>query len=193
MNAPNIMIRSFIALSCPIEIQQSAREIQHSFKAHDQNNAWQWVHPENLHLTLRFLGRINQDSVRYLYETLMLVLTGRATFSLRVQGLGCFPHPDRPRALWMGIDDLALALQDIHEQLTQVLSSLGFAADNKPFRPHLTLGRKRKDTKQGNIQRLLNTYQDYLFGTITVKQIYLYQSRQHRGGVTYTILKTANF
>ncbi len=189
----NVMIRSFIALSCPIEIQQSAREIQHSFKAHNHNNAWQWVHLEKLHLTLRFLGRINQGSVPYLHEAIMLALKGRATFSLQVQGLGCFPHPARPRVLWMGIDDPTLALQDIHEQLTQVLPKVGFPADNKPFRPHLTLGRKRKDIKQGNIQHLLDTYHDYLFGTITVKQIHLYQSRQHRGGVTYTILKSVKF
>jgi 2'-5' RNA ligase len=193
MNAPTMMIRSFIALSCPIEIQQFAREIQHRFKVHDHHDAWRWVSPENLHLTLRFLGKIHQNGVSDLHEAIIYALQEQATFSLQFQGLGCFPHPARPRVLWMGINDLTRALQSIHKQLTQALSNLGFPADTKPFHPHLTLGRKRKDIKQRNIQHLLNTYHDYFFGTIIVKQIHLYQSQQHQGGVAYPILKSITF
>lgn len=190
MNAPATMIRSFIALSCPMDIQQSAWEIQHRFKAHDRHNAWRWVSPENLHLTLRFLGRIDQHGIPDLYEAIVHALQEQATFSLRVQGLGCFPHPARPRVLWMGIHDPTLALQNTHIQLTEALSNLGFPTDNRPFRPHLTLGRTRKDIMKINIQHLLNMYHDYFFGTVIVKQIHLYQSQLHREGVTYTILKS---
>jgi 2'-5' RNA ligase len=121
-----------------------------------------------------------------------LAAEGQAAFSLSVQGLGCFPHPARPRVLWMGIDDPALILRSLHRRLTQSLSHLGFPPDNQSFRPHLSLARKRKHIDKAALLDLLTTYQACQFGTITVDQIHLYHSQLHRNGAIHVILKSVD-
>lgn len=183
-------MRAFIAINCPVGIQQAIQRIQHRFKPH--SDAWRWVSPENLHLTLRFLGNISENSMQALSAAMAHAVEGQSAFSVAVQGLGCFPHPARPRVLWMGIDDPARILQAIHRRLTQSLSQLDFPPDKQSFRPHLTLARKRRHIDNDALQGLLSTYQTCQFGMMTVDQIHLYHSQLHRTGATHVILKSVD-
>ena len=191
MNRPDMTMRAFIAINCPVEIQHLIQSIQSRFKPH--SDAWRWVPPENLHLTLRFLGNISEDRIQVLSQAMAHAIEGQTSFSLAVHGLGCFPHPTRPRVLWMGIDDPARILQSIHRRLTQSLSQLGFPSDNQSFRPHLTLARRRGRIDKDALQDLLSTYQSCQFGTIAVDQMHLYQSQLHRHGAAHVILKSVDF
>lgn len=190
MNSCNMTIRAFIAINCPCDIQHSIQRIQRDFEPHHDD--WRWVPPENLHLTLRFLGNVSENSVQALSEAMSFAIEGQSAFSISLQGLGCFPHPTRPRVLWLGIDDPTLNLQSIYRRLMQSLSQLGFPPDKQSFRPHLTLARARKRIDRSALHNLLNMYQTCHFGTITVDQIRLYGSRLHRSGATHTILSSVD-
>ena len=183
-------IRAFIAIDCPCEIQHSIQKIQRHFMPH--KDAWRWVLPENIHLTLQFLGNISTDSVQALSKAMAFAVEGQEAFSLSIRGLGCFPHPYRPQVLWMGIDDPSLILPAIHRRLTQALSPLGFHLDFKYFRPHLTLARTRKRIDGTALQSILDMYQARRFGAIVVDQIHLYQSRLHHSGATHVILSSVD-
>ncbi len=184
-------IRAFIGITCPAELQQSVNEIQRALGVHA--NAWRWVRPENLHLTLRFLGNINHGQGHALAEGMTFAVRGQPVFPLWAQDLGCFPNPGRPRVLWMDLYDPEFVLHLIYEQLTRALAQLGLSQDDKPFRPHLTLARARHNVDQKAFQTLLDTYQGHQFGIITVKQIHLFQSQLYRGGAVYTILRSIEF
>jgi 2'-5' RNA ligase len=191
MNASVMTMRAFIAINGPDEIQHLIQKVRRRFDLHD--DAWRWVPPENLHLTLRFLGNVSEDSVQALSKAMDFAVEGQVAFSLSIQGLGCFPHPARPRVLWMDINDPDRILHSIHRRLTESLSRLGFPPpDNQSFRPHLTLARTRKHIDKAALQNLLTTYRTCQFGMLTIAQIHLYRSELHRTGATHTILKSVD-
>ena len=133
---------------------------------------------------------MSENSIQAVSEAMARAVDGQRPFSLYVRGLGCFPHPARPRVLWMGIDDPTRILQSIYRQLAEALSPLGFPPDHQSFRPHLTLARRRRQIDKAALQVLLNAYQSSPFGVIAVDQLHLYHSQLHRNGATHVIIKS---
>jgi len=109
--------------------------------AREPRSEVRWVRMDGLHLTVRFLGPT--DAVRIPDLGAIVDGTAAATepFEVTVKGAGAFPSPTRPRTLWLGIDDGGAELAALTERLGRGLASAGWAADDRPFRAHLTLGR----------------------------------------------------
>ncbi len=119
--------------------------------------AWpdvQWVHPKDYHLTLRFIGGLQPDAL----SRLLIDIEGQGQpfipFTLNLQGISSFPpHRDRG-VLWIGLKNLPLHMIDLQSRLEKQVQSFGFAPENRPFTPHITIGRFRKDAAAGLMEAL---------------------------------------
>ena len=182
------MIRAFIAITPPTALQQTMAEVRQVFER--LSLPWRWVTPDHIHLTLRFLGNVPDESVPSLLQAMAQTVQGQTAFPLRARALGCFPHPARARVLWVGLDDPSQALGRLNERLTAALTPHGFPPEDPPFRPHQTLARVQNKIPSSQLLPMLQTYQNRDFGEFLVTQLHLVQSQLHRGGALHTILRS---
>ena len=104
-----------------------------------------WVERENLHVTLLFLGEVDDRELPKVCRIVQDELTEHAPFSLSVEHLGCFGNARRPRTLWVGVGDGAEELVAIHDALEIPMQDLGYRREERRFQPHITLGRVKGD------------------------------------------------
>jgi len=183
-----MMVRAFIAITPPATLQQTVAEVREVFQR--CNFPWRWVTPAHIHLTLKFLGNVPAERVTTLIQAMEHTTQGRPAFPLQAKSLGCFPHPSRPRVLWLGLDDPSQALGHLNERLTAALIPLGFPLEDRPFHPHLTLARAQHVGRSSQLWPMLQAYQNRCFGEFLVTQLHLYQSQLQRGGAVYIILRS---
>jgi len=182
------MIRAFIAITPPTTLQQTMAEVRQVFERLPL--PWRWVTPDHIHLTLRFLGNVPEESVPSLHQAMEEAAQGQTVFPLRARALGCFPHPARPRVLWVGLDDPGQTLGRLNERLIAALTPLGFPPEDRPFHPHLTLARAQNLRRTSQLLPILQTYQNRDFGEFLVTQVHLVESQLQRGGALHTILRS---
>jgi len=136
-------IRAFIAIEMPDEVRAGLSSLQRKLRP-GQHPYVKWVHPEGIHLTLKFLGNIRRDQVSPIEEALSQASTGVSPFQLQLGGLGAFPNLARPRVIWVAMTGDLEQLATLQRGIEQCLIPLGFARESRPFAPHLTLGRLRE-------------------------------------------------
>lgn len=152
-----------------------------------------WVRPDAYHLTLRFLGEVASDRVSELEGALRRAVAGSACFSLGLGGLGGAPGLRRPRVIWVEILE-SEALQRVHRRLEEALADLGFEPEPRAFRPHLTLGRVRRNGPAGALAGLVELAEVLDFGgEIEVAGLSLVRSHLGSGGARYEALAMAPF
>ena len=183
-----MMMRAFIAITPPATLQQTVAAVRQVFQ--HLSLPWRWVTPDHIHLTLRFLGNVPDDFAPSLLQAIEQATQDQTTFPLRAKALGCFPHPARPRVLWVGLDDPSQALGRLNAHLMAALTPLGFPPEGRPFHPHLTLARAQNRMPSSQLFSMLQTYQNRDFGEFLVTQVHLVQSQLQRGGALHTILRS---
>lgn len=137
------MLRLFIAIELPPEVQAALRTAQATLARH--NLPVRWVDPTGAHLTLKFLGATRPEQVAELTATLEESARGHRPFRLATATLGCFPNPRAARILWLGLAGALPALSALRDDVERRIAPLGFPTEPRPFNPHLTLGRISKD------------------------------------------------
>jgi len=180
------LIRAFIALEIPPALQNIIA--QHSAVLQKEApHAVRWVAPVNIHLTLKFLGETSAASLQELVHALAAVTAQQPPFSISVGGFGVFPNPKRPRVLWIGIQ-APPELGHLSHAIETACARLGYPAEEKPFNPHLTLGRVREDADQTRLRPALQNYQIGQLGAINVESVTLFRSDLRPQGPSYTAL-----
>ncbi|MDD3041587.1 MAG: RNA 2',3'-cyclic phosphodiesterase [Methanosarcinaceae archaeon] len=178
------MIRTFIAVEFDPAFREQIAEIQTRFA--DLN--LKLVDPEQIHITLKFLGDVEEASVPELSAALDSLTC--EPFEARVEGLGAFPNPGNPRVLWLGsVGNFKI----LHTQVEKVLEPLGFEKDRREFAPHATLARV-KVLKMAQKKVFLNTFhelKDVKIGSMKVDRIELKKSTLTPEGPIYETLHTA--
>ena len=134
-------VRAFIAIEMHPLVMDIIRRSQQMLRSGDIH--LRWVRPENIHLTLRFLGDISTDAIDGIRYALEQAAANTPSFFLRVKGAGVFPSPARPRVVWLGLDGQLHLLEELYGRLSTLLSEQGISLENRPFRGHLTIGRAR--------------------------------------------------
>ncbi len=133
-------MRTFIAIELPEEIRIVLNRIQDELKQTQADV--KWVKPENIHLTLKFLGEIEQDLVKKIHPVLDDIAQKNSAFSLYLSELGAFPKLQYPRVIWIGLTN-DRQVSEIAEDLEKRMLKIGLPAESRPFSTHITLGRVR--------------------------------------------------
>jgi len=145
------MIRTFIAVELNPTLKQAIAGVQEGLKRELQGLAagvrLQWVRVDSIHLTLKFLGDIEQGRVGNILHVLEEVGRDYEPFSIDVKGFGVFPNLRAPRVLWMGLADQADVLIRLAGSIDAALAPLGFQIEPKPYSPHLTLARVKEQAR----------------------------------------------
>jgi 2'-5' RNA ligase len=181
-------IRSFLALDPPGEILVEIAAIQSRLRKLIQGDI-RWVRPEGIHLTLKFFGDIPEDDVDKIAATVEKAAGKESPFALAIGGAGVFPDPHRPRVLWLGMDGDVERLQGFQKGLDRELLRIGFPREERPFRPHLTLGRIRNPKGLIGLARELEKGEEYRAGRFVASGLSLMQSDLTPKGAVYTKLK----
>jgi 2'-5' RNA ligase len=185
-------IRTFVAIELPGELKQDVDKLIVGLKPFGPEV--RWVRAANLHLTLRFLGDIEQSEVPALEEHIKQNIVGLQPFPLKLAGLGCFPNMRRPRVVWIGTDvsgDIGGtmdSLQALAESVEKSCIEAGFGKSDKPFSAHLTIGRIKEPR---GLEPLIGRLETIEFASpdFTVEQVIIFKSDLSPRGPTYTPLK----
>ena len=181
-------IRCFIAIEIPETIQNKLARIQGTLRKQIQKASW--VKPNNIHLTLKFLGDVDPDDIQTIGEAIERVAIQHRSFSLRVAGLGAFPNFARPRVLWAGVAVGGERVSALAQDINMALIDCGFSIDTKKFNPHLTIARVKERI---DLRPYANQYRQYgrMDGAeMSVTTISLIQSQLHPTGAIYSTLQS---
>jgi len=148
-----------------------------------------WSRQEKIHLTLKFLGSIPGDRVEDISQAADLTIKAFAPFPIVLGGSGTFPKNGPPRVLWIGINDSTGRLQELHQQLEDECSRLGFEPEERPFNPHLTIARLRMPRGPRELAR---AHLDLGFPSVEVliRELSVYRSELGSGGSKYSVIST---
>lgn len=149
-----------------------------------------WVVPANLHLTLKFLGAVDEGRVGAVVDALARASAGASAFDTHFRGVGGFPSATRPRVVWAGVTEGAGATVELAGRVDEELAGLGFAREARPFSPHVTLGRVRQPGRNPALADALEREATRDFGGIRIAGACLMRSEISPRGARYTELAT---
>jgi len=184
------VIRAFIAVELPDPLRQAVAALQTTLREAERGITITWVEPANLHFTLKFLGNIEEARIEGLNESLAVVARGHTPFMLQVEGLGTFPSTRHPRILWVGVTQGQEALAALAQVVEQACVSLRFPSEDRPFAPHLTIGRIRSPERVAPRMIRLQAVAVPAGPPVPVDHLTLFQSTLSSHGPTYRPLAT---
>jgi 2'-5' RNA ligase len=186
-------MRLFIALDIPSEIRERIAAFMDKLRKHAPDA--RWVKVESLHVTLKFLGEVEESHLSAI-EAVLRQVEG-SPFSLAVKASGFFPNAKSPRVFWVGVA-ASQTLPALAQRIDEKLHALGFEPEARAFSPHLTLARaaghpgsrgKHAGRDLDALGKVLANESASEFGTMTAEEFFLYQSKLSPGGAVYTRLK----
>ena len=183
-------IRAFIAIELPSQIKAALSQFQDNLRT-SKNAAVKWVGPEGIHLTLKFLGNVDEAEIPVLTKALSEAVRGVAPFSLQLGDAGAFPGNQAPRVVWVGVEGEMEPLLTLHNNIDRVLAPLGFPPEKRAFSPHLTLGRVREEASPGERRRLgenIASLKTEAKSSFKVESLSLMRSKLTREGALYSRL-----
>lgn len=181
------LIRTFIAIECSDRLCDACgsaiRELEPVV------DGARWVRHENIHLTLKFLGDVEDRELHTVCQQLESVTQGWDVFSVACRGIGAFPNVDKPNTIWIGIEDPDEALVKLQMAVAESFAQLGFPVERRPYKPHITLGRTRtRRFQRPEWQQMVDRYAKHEFGLLKVDNVTVFSSELERRGPTYTPL-----
>jgi RNA 2',3'-cyclic 3'-phosphodiesterase len=184
------VIRAFIAIDLPTNISQRLDDVSMELREKLENVPVRWVQVGNIHLTLKFLGDVSIANLEILKQVLESEVVNHKPFSVSIGNLGAYPNLKHPRVMWVGVEapnDLAY----LQRSIETAMARLGYAKEDRPFTPHLTLGRVSRNTTSKEthvIGEVLDGYKIGFLGVAPIKTVHLYKSDLHPTGSIYTKL-----
>jgi 2'-5' RNA ligase len=175
-------MRLFIALDIPAEIR--ARLTEYMERACLLAPEARWARVEGLHVTLKFIGHVDDAVVEKIKAELRSIKA--APFEVKFAGVGFFPNPNAGRVFWAGVNG-GDSLPKLASTIDAAMEKLGIPRETKPYHPHLTLARTSSRPLRG-LKPLLDEPPPQ-FGTMTAREFFLYQSQPQKGGSKYTKLE----
>jgi len=184
------MIRAFIAIEIPDDVRAAIEEAQARLKRAHVGVKISWTKIDNLHMTLQFLGYIEETLVDTIKAGLQSVAGEHPPFDLSVHGAGAFPNENRARVICVGCDDVDGRLKALAGSVQAAMQPLGFEPEHREFSAHLTLGRIKIPRPDVALTRAVESLKNTAFGTLRVEAIHLFESQLHPEGSIYSKLST---
>ena len=178
-------MRAFLAIELDSETRSALETFQR--KLHELLPPIKWVRPQSWHLTVKFLGEIEENQLDPIQRTVEKAVSHCPSFSLHIEGFGGFPHLRVPRVLWAGVSGQVDDLHLLALQVDEALSTLGFPLESKPFRAHLTLARiKDRAREVGVALAKLDVLENvHFFGNLMVERVCCFKSELTPTGAFY--------
>ena len=183
-------MRTFIALELSNEIQKELSRLQEELNKADADV--KWVKPDNIHLTLKFLGNVEDAKIEQIKKILEGISSKEKLFEISLSGLGAFPDLNHPRVLWVGLDTGSPEAKRIAASLETELQKIGFPKEERPFSAHLTLGRVKSGRNKAKLKEKLSSLQVQPKSS-AINNITLFQSTLTPKGPIYTPLYMSKF
>ena len=183
-------IRAFISIDIGSEIRARLDTLQRKLIQADADV--RWVKPENIHLTLTFLGNVPKENLPALENALDENLHELEPFQLTAYRTGVFGRRSRPSVIWAGIEE-SPPLFNLRQRVISALETASIPFENKRFRPHLTLGRFKSLTRLDELFQTLEKEEAHFFGTREISTVELIKSELKPTGAKYTILHCTDF
>jgi 2'-5' RNA ligase len=182
-----VTFRGFIA----VDITPTAEIITFEKDIAKTNADIKLVEPENIHITLKFLGDTDEQNRDAIEQAMKESVVGIPPFPINLKGTGVFPNQHYMKVLWIGISDTG-NLETIARALDKKLGNLGFKKENRRFSPHLTVGRIRTARNKNYLIKIINQYAVTEFTTQQIEMITLKKSELTPKGPIYTTLHTVH-
>ncbi|MYG41016.1 MAG: RNA 2',3'-cyclic phosphodiesterase [Nitrospira sp. SB0677_bin_15] len=181
-------IRTFLAIDLPSSLQLAI--VQHIRPVKRELPRLSWSKPENLHINLKFLGDTTESQVDQIRRAVESAISRVSPFVVELKGFGVFPDDRSPRVLWIGLDGALEHLIALAGCVGQAVVPLGFHQEDRPFRPHLTVARVKKDRRA--VSRTLHGLgaftAPFFCGSLSIERVTLFKSELRPDGVVYTKL-----
>jgi RNA 2',3'-cyclic 3'-phosphodiesterase len=183
-------VRTFIAVEVSSEVRLRAGRLIGLLEATGSNV--RWVKPEQLHLTLKFLGDVDLRDIPEVCAAVSRATSTVPPFTMRIAGAGAFPNLHRPRTVWLGADEGVGEMGILHQRIESALAELGFRGEHRQFRPHLTIGRVRNaDQGIDALADALSENRDFVAGLLDVDEVVTFSSERERSGPIHEPLAIA--
>jgi RNA 2',3'-cyclic 3'-phosphodiesterase len=183
-------LRAFIAVEIPADVQRLIQQGTDSLHKALPKPLVRWVETKNLHITLKFLGDVSAEDLEKLANAIELELGTQAAFTISVAGLGVFPGYHQPRIIWVGLE-APEALSSLQQGVEAASVSMAFLPEERPFSPHLTIGRVGQGSTQADRLKIREALEAATFrsiGPFDVKAVTIFKSDLHPTGPVYTSL-----
>lgn len=183
--------RTFIAVEAADEAQGGALAAIDRLRSAAEGI--RWVHPDNLHWTLQFLGDLDDREMAEVCLRTVRVAARHEAFEMKALGVGAFPSSRRPRTLWLGAGDGGERFCSLQADIEASLRELGFRGEGRGFTPHLTIGRAGRGSggAAGVLTERLAKLTDFDGGVMNVDQVTVFASEMGRDGPVYSVLARA--
>jgi 2'-5' RNA ligase len=183
-------LRTFIALDLGKQLRDRLIALQEQLAR--TGKEVKWVEADNIHLTLLFLGEVDERAVIDVCRAVGAVAAAHQPFPLSVEGVGCFPNLRRPRIFWAGVSAGRQAVIDLHDRLEEPLLDLGcYRREERQYTPHVTLGRLKGDEAPEKLVTAVARQQGWKGGETTIGDVCVMSSELTRDGPIYTVLSRA--
>jgi len=181
-------MRLFIAMPLPSIIEEALAKIIFDLK--QNRSGVRWVKPQNIHLTLKFLGETDESKVKAIGDVIEKVSKNYNTLSGKIDIIGGFPNLKRPRVIWAGMSNPIEILAEIAEAIEDELEELGFEKEKRKFKSHLTLGRVKDSFGLPGLVEVIKNYK-FMPEELKFDRIVLFKSTLTPGGPIYERLLEA--
>jgi len=180
-------IRSFIAIELDAHVRDTLTDVQTTLRRSGAHV--KWVKAENIHLTLKFLGDVDEKKISLIKDTLRPPLEKISPFEIQISTPGAFPNMNRPRAIWVGISQGNEVIKTIVQDMEDSLGRVGFKKETRPFASHITIGRVRSFK---NIHQLAKAISETTLTPLqqSINHITLFKSTLTSSGPIYEALHT---
>lgn len=186
-------VRCFIAIELDEAIRRQIARLQERLQKQSglDDRSIKWVRPENIHLTLKFLGEVSDSEIIDICAAASEAAASTRAFDFEVGNCGCFPPAGSARVLWVGLTEGSEAVTALAEAVDQQLQELGYAGEHRRFSGHLTLARIKQAQVGRRVSEICQTLEPVSLGVEHVGQIIVFQSVLTRSGPQYTALHHA--
>ncbi|NLA75129.1 MAG: RNA 2',3'-cyclic phosphodiesterase [Deltaproteobacteria bacterium] len=178
-------IRSFLAFELSEDIKNEIARISSAIKKTGLDAGW--VKPGNIHLTMVFMGDMEEKNIPAIIASIDDAIKNSAPFEISMSNMGLFPDAARPRVMWIGLDTDRERLSAFRDRLQKQLSRFGVAQEKRPFTPHLTLCRFRRPVKDFSLlKRVISQYSPVSGTRARLDELIFFKSDLRQGGPVYT-------
>ena len=183
-------LRTFVAMHLTDDVRRSVRDLQDQLRKELAISGVKWTRIEQVHLTLKFLGSVDDTATEGLTAALRRACVGQEMFRFRLERLGGFPDLRFPRIVWLGVSGETERLDSLQAQIERETAPFSSHTEQRPFHPHLTLARVKQvsPSERSHLEQLLKARQLSALGNWTVREVVLMKSVLASEGPTYTPL-----